>query len=230
MKGKQLNQQQLTALCGALADTSRGLTKSEIKKLLGQCQINAVDDGYKTNGLVYTTGLNTLPAISETFRSFLSSVGASFACMADIFTIIPPGLCPHVVAIMGVCTFGSANAAVPKANDSAKTIDITIRFPFMNSSDLSDKFCDLLTNSKRFYSKGSGVKSNTKKTKGLAGNIALSRGEGAAEPTKNCGTAHVFFMRLPCIPLSPTEAFPALLGFAFMVAARELRCDYYNRT
>jgi hypothetical protein len=55
---KQLNQQQLTALCGVLADTNRGLTKSEIKKLLRQCEIAAVDDGYRTNGLIYTTGMN----------------------------------------------------------------------------------------------------------------------------------------------------------------------------
>jgi hypothetical protein len=65
-------------------------------------------------------------------------VGASFACIADIFTIIPPGLCPHVVAMMGVSTLGSENAAVPKASDSTTAINIAIRFPFMNSSDLSE--------------------------------------------------------------------------------------------
>lgn len=58
MVNKSLNQQQLTALCGVLADTSRGITKNEITKLLGQCQIEAVDDGYRSNGISYTTGLN----------------------------------------------------------------------------------------------------------------------------------------------------------------------------
>jgi hypothetical protein len=39
--------------------------------------------------------------------------------MADIFTIIPPGLCPQVVATMGAATFGSsANAALTAANDT----------------------------------------------------------------------------------------------------------------
>ncbi len=34
-----LNEQQLKAICDALADTSRGLTKTELGRLLEQCSI-----------------------------------------------------------------------------------------------------------------------------------------------------------------------------------------------
>lgn len=60
MINKQMSQQHLKALCDILADTDPncGLTKAEISLKLGQCSIEAVDDGYRTNGLVYQTGLN----------------------------------------------------------------------------------------------------------------------------------------------------------------------------
>jgi uncharacterized protein (TIGR02391 family) len=53
-----LNEQQLKAVCDALADTSRGLTKTELGRLLEQCGIELVDDGRSSNGFVYTFGLN----------------------------------------------------------------------------------------------------------------------------------------------------------------------------
>ena len=53
-----LDQQQLKALCGVVAHTSQGLTKSELTVLLGQCGICAVDDGSSRSQWGYTIGLN----------------------------------------------------------------------------------------------------------------------------------------------------------------------------
>ena len=53
-----LDQQQLKALCGVIAHTSKGLTKSELTTLLGQCGICILDDGSSRSQLGYTTGLN----------------------------------------------------------------------------------------------------------------------------------------------------------------------------
>lgn len=58
MKAKGLNQQQLKAICDVLADTSKGLTKSELSRLLHQCQIQLVDDGSSRSNFTYTIGLN----------------------------------------------------------------------------------------------------------------------------------------------------------------------------
>lgn len=55
---QKLDQQQLKSLCGIVAHTSEGLTKSELTTLLGQCGICAVDDGSSRNQLGYTIGLN----------------------------------------------------------------------------------------------------------------------------------------------------------------------------
>lgn len=54
----ELNQQQLKSICDVLADTSRGLTKSELSLKLGQSGISAVDDGFKSDGLTYQIGFN----------------------------------------------------------------------------------------------------------------------------------------------------------------------------
>lgn len=55
---KTLNNQELIAICGVLADTKRGLTKREITDLLLQSNIALVDDGSNTNGYTYNFGLN----------------------------------------------------------------------------------------------------------------------------------------------------------------------------
>ncbi|NLT21200.1 MAG: TIGR02391 family protein [Syntrophomonadaceae bacterium] len=55
---KDLNAQQIKAICNVLADTNRGLTKTELKRLLDQCYIAAVDDGSINNGYTYRIGLN----------------------------------------------------------------------------------------------------------------------------------------------------------------------------
>lgn len=53
-----ISQEQLKAICNIIADTSSGLTKTELKLILGQCGIEAVDDGYRSNGYTYSLGLN----------------------------------------------------------------------------------------------------------------------------------------------------------------------------
>lgn len=55
---RSLDQQQLKALCGVVAHTSQGLTKSELTVLLGQCGICTVDDGSSRSQWGYTIGLN----------------------------------------------------------------------------------------------------------------------------------------------------------------------------
>jgi uncharacterized protein (TIGR02391 family) len=55
---KSLNVQQLEALCAVLADTSRGLSKSELTNVLNQSRIPLADDGHSSDGYIYTTGLN----------------------------------------------------------------------------------------------------------------------------------------------------------------------------
>lgn len=58
MTNKNLDQQQLKAVCNILAHTSLGLTKTELSRLLEQSQILLLDDGYSANGYTYTIGLN----------------------------------------------------------------------------------------------------------------------------------------------------------------------------
>lgn len=55
---KVLNEQQLQSICDVLAHTSNGLTKSELKHILQQCNITDVGDGSSSNGYTYTIGLN----------------------------------------------------------------------------------------------------------------------------------------------------------------------------
>jgi uncharacterized protein (TIGR02391 family) len=57
---KALDERQLKAICDVLGETHKGLTKTEIKRLLGECGITAVDDGSRTygNGFAYQFGNN----------------------------------------------------------------------------------------------------------------------------------------------------------------------------
>lgn len=41
-----------------LADTNKGLTKTEITNILNQCKVELVDDGHSNNGYTYTVGLS----------------------------------------------------------------------------------------------------------------------------------------------------------------------------
>lgn len=53
-----LDQQQLKSICGVVAHTDQGLSKSELTTLLGQCRIFTVDDGSSRTAYGYTMGLN----------------------------------------------------------------------------------------------------------------------------------------------------------------------------
>lgn len=57
---QQLSEQQLQSICSILADTKRGLTKTEIKNTLHLCHMPEVDDGNRTigNGMYYQIGSN----------------------------------------------------------------------------------------------------------------------------------------------------------------------------
>ncbi len=55
---KYLDQQKLKAICNIVANTSQGLTKSELTTLLGQSGIDSVDDGSSRTPYGYTVGLN----------------------------------------------------------------------------------------------------------------------------------------------------------------------------
>ena len=60
MINKPMSQQQLKALCDAMANSNPqfGLTESEIRLKLGQCSIAILDKGRSNNGITYQIGLN----------------------------------------------------------------------------------------------------------------------------------------------------------------------------
>lgn len=55
---KYLDQQQLDGICDVLGNTSQGLTKSQLRSLLMQCEIPILDDGSSSNIMSYKLGLN----------------------------------------------------------------------------------------------------------------------------------------------------------------------------
>lgn len=55
---KNLDEQQLKAVCDVLAHTEKGLTKDELTQILRQNGMAIVDDGSSYNGITYTYGLN----------------------------------------------------------------------------------------------------------------------------------------------------------------------------
>lgn len=58
MVKKNLDEQQLKAVCSVLAETNSGYSKTELNRLLEQCEIEAVSDGRTSNSYGYTLGLN----------------------------------------------------------------------------------------------------------------------------------------------------------------------------
>jgi uncharacterized protein (TIGR02391 family) len=58
MNRKALDSQHVKAVCEVLADTDRGLTKTELIQLLNLCEIDVADDGNSTNKYTYSIGLN----------------------------------------------------------------------------------------------------------------------------------------------------------------------------
>ncbi len=58
MVKKNLDEQQLKAVCDVLAETNSGYTKTELTRLLEQSRIEVVSDGRTSNAYGYTLGLN----------------------------------------------------------------------------------------------------------------------------------------------------------------------------
>lgn len=58
MVKKNLDEQQLKAVCDVLAETKLGYTKTELTRLLEQSRIEVVSDGRTSNAYGYTLGLN----------------------------------------------------------------------------------------------------------------------------------------------------------------------------
>lgn len=55
---KCLDEQQLKAICDVLAETTLGYTKTELTRLLQQCNISVLSDGKTSNSYGYTIGQN----------------------------------------------------------------------------------------------------------------------------------------------------------------------------
>lgn len=73
---QQLNEQQLKSICGILADTNRGLTKTELKSTLHNCGIDEVDDGSRSinGGMFYQIGLNKRDWLYNCFVADIKTV------------------------------------------------------------------------------------------------------------------------------------------------------------
>lgn len=56
MVKKNLDEQQLKAVCDVLAETNSGYTKTELTRLLEQSRIEVVSDGRISNAYGYTCG------------------------------------------------------------------------------------------------------------------------------------------------------------------------------
>jgi uncharacterized protein (TIGR02391 family) len=85
MIAKTLSEQQLKAVCDVLADTNRGLTKTELSRLLQQSQIRLVYDGASKNSLGYTFGLNKRDWLYNCFANELN-IKHSFENIYDFIT------------------------------------------------------------------------------------------------------------------------------------------------
>ncbi len=89
---KVLNEQQIKSICGILADTHNGLTKSELKTHLSLCRIPITDDGNRNinNGFAYQIGLNKKDWL---YNCFAMQVNKSQSCNC-IYEFIQSALNP----------------------------------------------------------------------------------------------------------------------------------------
>lgn len=87
---KQIEQQYLNALCNILADTDQGLTESEIRLKLGQCSIEPVDKGNRSNGYVYQKGLSKRDWLYNCFASEIKRKRSSEAIYRFIENALNP--------------------------------------------------------------------------------------------------------------------------------------------
>ena len=89
---QQLNEQQLKSICSILADTSRGLTKTELRSTLHSCGIDEVDDGSRTinGGMFYQIGLNKRDWL---YNCFVADINKRHT-FSNIFKFIESALSP----------------------------------------------------------------------------------------------------------------------------------------
>lgn len=77
MQNPNLSGEQLQALCNVLADTSRGLTKTQLSQLLRMCGVTLLDDGSYNDGLTYKIGLNKSKWLFNCLASDIDSSDSS---------------------------------------------------------------------------------------------------------------------------------------------------------
>jgi len=87
-----LNEQQLKSICGILADTNRGLTKTELKSTLHNCGISEVDDGGQTinGGMFYQIGFNKRDWL---YNCFVADIN-KYHTYSNVFKFIESALSP----------------------------------------------------------------------------------------------------------------------------------------
>lgn len=87
-----LNEQQIKSICGILADTNNGLTKSELKTHLSLCHIPLADDGNRNinNGFAYQIGLNKKDWL---YKCLVLQINKNHSC-ACIYDFIQSALNP----------------------------------------------------------------------------------------------------------------------------------------
>lgn len=87
-----LTQQQIESLCAIFGETdpTKGFTKDELKALLRQCGIPEVDDGFRSNGLTYQTGLNKRNWLTNCLISEIKKSGNCECVFRFIETALNP--------------------------------------------------------------------------------------------------------------------------------------------
>lgn len=88
----ELTEQQIKSICAILADTNRGLTKTELIRHLQHCRIPNVDDGHRTieNGMYYQLGLNKRDWLYNCFASEINSTKSANCVFAFIKSALNP--------------------------------------------------------------------------------------------------------------------------------------------
>lgn len=98
---RSLDQQQLKALCGVVAHTSQGLTKSELTVLLGQCGICAVDDGSSRSQWGYTIKPFDEDRIIDSYDCIEKFNQHSEQKIREVIVICRPKDCPAQIRASG---------------------------------------------------------------------------------------------------------------------------------
>jgi uncharacterized protein (TIGR02391 family) len=92
MVKKNLDEQQLKAVCDVLAETNSGYTKTELTRLLEQSRIEVVSDGRTSNAYGYTLGLNKRDWL---YKCFAEEINKSHS-LIRIYSFLEKALNPVV--------------------------------------------------------------------------------------------------------------------------------------